>query len=97
MFADHWKSHVLIPDRHCYLWENPGGQVDGYLIYEIFDQSLPRVRSFGAEVKEIITLNHEARRSIFAFIKRLPPQIKKTVFRMPLPDLCHSYFFKPSP
>jgi predicted acetyltransferase len=92
---DHWKRHVLLSDRHCYLWENSRGEIDGYLIYEVFDQSVPRIRSFGAEVREFIVLNHEARCAIFTFMKSLLPQIQRIVFKMPLTDLCLSYFSNP--
>ena len=89
---DHWSRHVLLPDRHCYLYENSRGEVEGYLIYEIVDQSLPRIRSFGADVKEIIALSHEARCAMFTLMKGLLPQIQRIFFRVPSNDPCLYYF-----
>lgn len=92
---DHWNRHVILPDKHCYLYENSRGEVEGYLIYEILDQSLPRVRSFGADIKEFIALTHEARCAMFAFLKNLQPQIKTIIFRVPVNDPCLYYFPNP--
>jgi predicted acetyltransferase len=89
---DHWSRHVLLPDRHCYLCENSRGEVEGYLIYEIFDQSLPRIRSFGADAKEFIALSHEARCAMFTLMKGLLPQIQSIVFRVAPNDPCLYYF-----
>ncbi len=82
----HWIKRVL--GKYSYLWKNSKHEIEGYITYDL----TPTEGGWKADVRELITLTHEARCGIFAFLKKLLPQIVKITFKVPIDDLSFSYF-----
>jgi len=82
----HWINRVL--GKYSYLWKNSKQEIEGYITYNL----VPTEGGWKADVRELVTLTHEARCGIFAFLKKLLPQIVRITFQDPTDELSFSYF-----
>ncbi len=80
------------PTRHSYLWKDPRGKTQGYIIYDVEPRGPAPAHERKMKVRELVALNHEARCAIFSFLRNHDSQVGKVEFRAPSDDFSNMYF-----